>query len=260
MTWLPFFSTVVLRLLTCVTLAATWAVAGPAHAETPPPSDAELAATRCIAGLERFLPGDYFYCLASQSYGLHEFDDARRLYRKAARWGSKPAEFVLGIMALYGDHEPVDRPLALAWLSLAAERHTPRFERPYRELESALSPAERQAAAVDLARLGPRYRDAIAMPRAEQRYRDGMRALHEHRMAQTTCLEGMSDLSDLAGGSGDASPAMAQSLAAHCPSPAALEDAVNQVAGNVFEDWGGHVSIGPLEPMHAAGNTPARPH
>ena len=220
--------------------------AASAQIENQPPTDRMLAESRCVIGLERFLPGDYFFCLASQSYGRHEYRDARKFYLRAARWGSKPAEFVLGTMALYGDHQPVSRPLALAWYQLAAERHTERFEKTYLALRRSMSGSERWAAAAALERLGPAYRDAVAMPRAETRYRDGMHALHAEGFSDNICLEGTFQAS------GDASPATAAQIAGHCPTPVKLERSINEESVAVFEDWGGHVSIGPLQQVRNA--------
>lgn len=78
------------------------------------PTDAQLAGSRCVSGLEKFLPADYYYCLAAQTYGEHNDAQAQRFSHTAASWASKPAQYVLGVMALNGDHQPINRPLALA--------------------------------------------------------------------------------------------------------------------------------------------------
>ncbi len=80
------------------------------------PSDADLANTSCTSGEERFLPGDYYYCLGTQSYGAHRYQKAQKFFTTAASWASKPAQYVLGIMALNGDQQPVNRPLGLGML------------------------------------------------------------------------------------------------------------------------------------------------
>ncbi len=217
-------------------------------------SDAQLAKEKCVIGLEKYLPGDYYYCLASQSYGRHEYAYAVRFFRDAASWGSKPAAFVLGVMALNGDNQPMNRPLAFAWLTLAAERHTERFQQAYANLKAHLSASELQAADKLLAGMDA-YRDAFTMPRAEKRYARGMADLHSRSMASNICMDGTFDFADLAGGSADgeggANPGTASIMGGACPQPKQLEEKINAAAANVFEDWRGHVSVGPLQQASA---------
>jgi TPR repeat protein len=236
----------------CAVLAAVVLYSQHAAAETvaPVPTDSQLADVKCIIGMERYVPGDYFYCLASQTYGRQQFGNADRFFHEAASWGSKPAQFVLGVMALNGDHQPVNRPLAFAWLTLAAERGTERFQKLYQTVKQSLSAGELEESEklLDGMRM---YRDAVAMPRAERRYADGMASLHEKSMASNICMDGTLDFGALTGGSPDpdaagASPALASKMGGACPTPAQLEEKINDVAANVFEDWHGHVSVGPL--------------
>jgi hypothetical protein len=204
------------------------------------------------------VPADYYYCLASQRYGKQQFGYAIRFFHEAASWGSKPAAFVLGVMALNGDHQPVNRPLALAWLTLAAERGTERFQKPYHDLKQTLSADELKESEKLLDGMRE-YRDAVAMPRAERRYADGMASLHLASMVGTTCMQGMFDFGGLTGGTPDptqagAGPSTAFKMGAACPTPRQLEEKINAVAATVFEDWQGHVSVGPLQqipPSHS---------
>jgi len=121
-------STTLFTLLLC--LGASALNAQDAQSPTSPPSDDQLANAKCISGMEKFLPGEYFYCLAAQSYGEKKHRYADKFFKEAASWASKPAQYVLGVMALNGDQQAVNRPLALAWFALASERHTPRFQAP----------------------------------------------------------------------------------------------------------------------------------
>lgn len=98
--------------------------ASEASAANSAPSDADWDNAACATGEEQFLPGDYYSCLATQRYGLHHYVQARKFFTTAASWASKPAQYVLGIMALDGDHQPANRPLAAAWLALAQMRPT----------------------------------------------------------------------------------------------------------------------------------------
>jgi TPR repeat protein len=216
-----------------------------------PPSDSQLASAGCIIGEEKFLPADYFYCVASQSYGQHRYSYAQKFFRQAAAWGSKPAQYVLGVMALNGDQQPVDRSLALAWLSLAAERQRADYQQAYQQLYANTSAREHQAAETLLRSMRPIYADATAATRAETRYHDGMKLLARLGNNSTYCMEGMFDTAALAG-----SPPPGEApviVTPACPSVQAVAATVDKQAASVFDGWQGHVTVGPLQ-----SSTPAR--
>jgi len=221
--------------------------------DQPPPTDKQLADTRCIIGLEKFLPADYYYCLASQSYGEKNYGEAQKFFHTAASWASKPAQYVLGVMALNGDHQPVNRPLALAWLALAAERHTERFNQAYVELRAHLSPRERAESEKLLHDLQPTYADATAATRAEARYHDGMQMLRSKGIGSSYCMQGMFDAAQLAGSTIGPDQAMA------CPQTTTLAVQIDKKAADVFEDWRGHVTVEPLQPVQTKDGKPLPP-
>lgn len=220
-------------------------------ASLSPPSDSQLASAGCIIGEEKFLPADYFYCVASQSYGQHRYSYAQKFFRQAAAWGSKPAQYVLGVMALNGDQQPVDRPLALAWLSLAAERQRADYGQAYQQLYAATSADEHRAAEALLDRMRPIYADATAATRAEARYHDGMKLLARLGNNSAYCLEGMFDAAALAGGPPPGEAPVIVTPA--CPSVQAVAATVDKQAASLFDGWQGHVTVGPLQP-----STPTR--
>ncbi|MET0330707.1 MAG: hypothetical protein ABW154_04685 [Dyella sp.] len=227
-----------------------WAAAATGQeASSPPsstPSDGQLASARCIIGEEKFLPADYFYCLASQSYGQHRYSYAQKFFQQAAAWGSKPAQYVLGVMALNGDQQPVDRPLALAWLRLAAERQRADYQQAYQQLYAATSAREHQAAEALLRSMRPTYGDAVAAVRAESRYHDGMKQLTRMGNGSTYCMEGMFDTAALAGDTpgGGVPPSISPT---QCPSVQAVAATVDKQAASVFDGWQGHVTVGALQ-------------
>ncbi len=244
----------------CTALVMTWLLtvglvddARAQSPDTPPPTDKQLADTRCIIGLEKFLPADYYYCLASQSYGEKNYGEAQKFFHTAASWASKPAQYVLGVMALNGDHQPVNRPLALAWLALAAERHTERFNQAYVELREHLSPREREESEKLLRDLQPTYADATAATRAESRYHDGMQMLRSKGLGSNYCMEGMFDTAQLAGSTIGPDQAMA------CPQTTTLAVQIDKKAADVFEDWHGHVTVEPLQPVQVKNGKPLPP-
>lgn len=224
-----------------VALAANDATGAPAAASSAP-SDAELGNTACAIGEEQFLPGDYYYCLATQSYGLHHYAQARKFFTTAASWASKPAQYVLGIMALNGDHQAMNRPLALAWLALASERPQSSFAAAFATLDAALTPAEREAADKLLAGMRPVYGDAVAAARAEKRYAQGMARLERLSSGNGHyCMEGLTALGD---------PDTVDDPG-QCPPVSAVTKAIDQAASKVFDGWQGHVNVGPLQPVSA---------
>ncbi|MGE7139328.1 hypothetical protein ACQKIE_17005 [Luteibacter sp. NPDC031894] len=124
----------------------------------------------CATGLERLLPGDYYFCAAVRDYGQgHDGLAAERL-RDAAYWASKPAQYVLGLMYINGERGPVNRPLGIAWLALAAERHEPRFESAFTQAYLGSSAEERSQADAYWRDLRNQYADSVAGRRAHRRY------------------------------------------------------------------------------------------
>ncbi|SEP08708.1 hypothetical protein SAMN02800692_3570 [Luteibacter sp. UNC138MFCol5.1] len=124
----------------------------------------------CPGGLERFLPGDYYFCSAARSYWSGHEGLARESLKDAARWASKPAQYALGVMYFNGDHAQRNRPLGLAWLALAAERHDPSYEPAFISAFQQVTPEERAQANAYWQELKETYADAVAAPRAERRF------------------------------------------------------------------------------------------
>lgn len=233
---------------TAAWLITSLALTAPAMAGDPPaapapaastdavPSDADLAKTECVPSEEHVLPGDFYYCIAERAYGHGDVTQSQRLFKSAASWASKPAQYVLGVMALNGDHQPVDRPLALAWLALASERANSPFKTAYDTASQAVTPAERERARVLLKDMLPTYGDAVAAPRAERRYADGMA-----RIAKSATR-----------GDGISCWAADQNLGAdpnenaHCMASQKMVQSIDKAAVNVFDGWTGHVQVGDI--------------
>jgi hypothetical protein len=233
---------VALALAVAPPVFATTATVGPAQAQDSDdaPTDADLAGTNCAIGEERFVPADYYYCLGKQTYGNHHYASSQKFFTTAASWASKPAQYVLGIMALNGDHQPINRPLALAWLALASERPNSDYHEAYESLYKSASADERKASEQLLATMRPTYGDSKAAVRAEQRYADGMAVLT--RLSKNEgryCMEGTSTLSQ------------PNTDPSNCPTAQSVVKVVDTVAANVFEGWVGHVQVGPLQQVPA---------
>jgi TPR repeat protein len=149
-----------------------FAVAAVASEAVPPDPRDVIKSTvpGCATGLERLLPGQYYFCAAVRDYGQRRDRLALERLRDAAYWASKPAQYVLGLTYYNGDRGHANRPLGIAWLALAAERHEPRFESAFSRAYLASSPEERAQADVYWRDLRKQYADAVAGRRAHRRY------------------------------------------------------------------------------------------
>ncbi|WP_213949437.1 hypothetical protein [Luteibacter sp. dw_328] len=130
----------------------------------------------CPGGLERFFPGEYYFCAAANDFWSGHMGRARENLKDAARWASKPAQYALGVMYFNGDHADKNRPLGLAWLAIAAERHDPAYEPAFISAYRQATPEELAQADAYWKELKPVYADAVAAPRAGKQFD---RAYHE---------------------------------------------------------------------------------
>jgi hypothetical protein len=173
-------STLALALL----CAATGVVSAREAATASTDAKAELRKTvqACAQGLERLLPGDYYFCAAARDMGHGHNAASRERLRDAAHWASKPAQYALGLMYFNGDEGPANRPLGLAWLALADERHDPRFEGAFVQAYTQATRAERAQANEYWVSLKEDYSDQVAGERARRRYTNEMRNIEAASM------------------------------------------------------------------------------
>jgi hypothetical protein len=117
-------------------------------------------------------PGEYYFDLGAQAAKKGDYAHALAMYKVAASWAYKPAEYNLGLMYLSGQGSPVDLPQAMAWMALAAERNDPQYVRARQLVYAHLTP-EQFAKANEIWRdLLPTYGDDVALPRAKARWRE----------------------------------------------------------------------------------------
>ena len=136
------------------------------------PAHEKLYWNSCIVGLEYILPGDYYACEARYYFqNGHNLHGASEL-EEAAYWASKDAQYALGLMYFNGDMKgvPANRPLALAWLALAAERKDAQRQQAYAIARAKSSDAEIQASEALLKKMRLRYGDKVAGARAMRRF------------------------------------------------------------------------------------------
>lgn len=185
--------------LSCLAAGTVSAQADAALSDDAAKAELHQIAPSCPLGLERLLPGEYYFCAAAREMGNgHESLSHDRL-RDAAGWASKPAQYVLGLMYYHGDEGTPDRPLGIAWLALAAERHEPRFETAFATAYAKASPEEREKANAYWLKLRDKYSDRVAGRRAKARFQSEMHSLYA--MAEnggTIEITGMGPMNQLA--------------------------------------------------------------
>lgn len=210
----------------------------------------EVGRSYCATGLERFLPGSYYYCVARRELAKGNQARSTTALIDAAKWGSKQAQFLLGIGYFKGDNAPLDRARGLAWLGLAAERKDVVY---LAVLNSAMAQAsdEEKARADQLYRqlLGV-YGDAVAAVRAERRYRRERDTLMRgEAYGAEICIDGLNATRPPAARQDDPDQNF-------CPSRTPVWMVARQVddrAAELFQGWVGHVTVGDPQKASAPG-------
>ncbi|MFC4525114.1 sel1 repeat family protein [Dyella halodurans] len=119
-------------------------------------------------------PGEYFFHLGVQAATKQDFVHAMAMYKVAATWGYKPAQYNLGVMYLSGQGTAVDLPQAMAWMALAAERDEAQYVRARQLVYANLTPEQFAKANEIWRQLLPTYGDAVALPRAKARWHEAL--------------------------------------------------------------------------------------
>ncbi|WP_147281687.1 SEL1-like repeat protein [Dyella solisilvae] len=215
----------------------------PAAAE-PDRSLDEVARSYCPRGLERFLPGSYYYCVARRELAQGHAARSVAALEQAARWGSKQAQFLLGVGYTRGDSAPLDRARGLAWLALAAERGDVVYLGVLKSAMAQASDEDKAEAARWYGQLLPTYGDEMAATRAERRYRRERDALTRNEAyGAQVCIDGLnaSHLEAVQENGRDNN---------FCPSRQPVWLVARQVdvhAAELFQGWAGHVTVGELQ-------------
>ncbi|UPG93924.1 SEL1-like repeat protein [Luteibacter aegosomatissinici] len=175
-------------------LAGTAAAAqAPATASADPTGALKGVATYCPPVVETVLPGEYYFCAGSQAFARGDTQAAMRRMQDAARWASKPAQYVLGLMYLNGDNGVRDPAKGVAWLALSAERHDPVYEKAFLVEFSKLNVEQRKQANAYWRDLKKDYADNVAGRRAERRFNAGMKDMRDADFAgNDVFLDGIS--------------------------------------------------------------------
>ena len=144
----------------------------PFHDPTADQSDGESGAFNTPTSDGK--PGEYYFHLGVEATTKRDFVHAMAMYKIAASWAYKPAEYNLGVMYLSGQGTAVDLPQAMAWMALAAERNDAQYVRARELVYANLTPAQFAKANEIWRQLLPKYGDAAALPRAKARWHEAL--------------------------------------------------------------------------------------
>lgn len=213
----------------------------------------QLSEVPCPAGYEHTIPGIYYYCVGIRDIAKGNGDRARSMLETAASWGSKQAQFALGMSYYKGDTQPLDRGRGLAWLGLAAERKNPTYVAILKSALDEATPLERARGDALYKELLPKYGDARAGRRAQRRYRhERTRMLANAVYGATVCSAGAS--------AGQIASTNQASSVGRGPRPDIQCGAqpveffvhkMDRYADELLDGWEGHVTVGPLQQASA---------
>lgn len=137
----------------------------PVHAFAQEHADPSSDDTMLAAGFLDGHPDLLYRSQGLEAYGEREYVKAIERFRKAAHFGDKASQAIIGEMLWSGLGAERDRVMALVWMDVAAERGYPRFVNTRNVYWNALTPAERQRARNLADNLHDEYGDAATEPR-----------------------------------------------------------------------------------------------
>ncbi len=119
------------------------------------------------------VPGEYFFYKGVEAIKHDDLRHAVAMYKVAASWAYKPAEYNLGVIFAKGEGGvPVDLPQSYAWMVLAAERGDATYVAARDHVKSALSADQLKQSESLLVDMQKTYGDQIALARAKARWHD----------------------------------------------------------------------------------------
>lgn len=198
-----------------------------------PASSTEKAVYGCADGYERLLPGEYYACRARYHFERKHYTQMMDTLEEAAHWANKGAQYTLGLIYLNGDTPgvPANRPLAIAWLALAAERKDPTYLRMYSLVCLHSTPADIRAGAALFHKMSREYSDKVAGVLAVRRFNREMKPIED------------------AANSGGL-----MYLSGYSPFPQnglTMLVRLHDMADKYFDGMTGTVTVGPLQPKYS---------
>jgi hypothetical protein len=117
------------------------------------------------------VPGEYYFFKGVEAVRANDYTHAVAMYKVAASWAYKTAEYNLGVIFVKGEGGvPEDHVQGLAWLTLAAERNDAEYVQARDKVRTQLPPEEIAKADALVAELSKVYGDQVALPRAKARW------------------------------------------------------------------------------------------
>jgi TPR repeat protein len=117
-------------------------------------------------------PGVYYFELGANAFAHKDYAHAVSMYKVAASWAEKTAEYNLAVMYARGQGVAVDLPRAMAWSALAAERGDTRYAETREAIYASLSKEQFDQANAIWRELKKTYGDEVALRRAKARWAD----------------------------------------------------------------------------------------
>ncbi|MEM9301926.1 MAG: hypothetical protein AAGE01_07435 [Pseudomonadota bacterium] len=124
------------------------------------PEDAE-----CGNGVVDERPDRFFTCEALQSFSKGFDTHALELFKRASLWGSKQAQYRVGLMTMGGIGTDADAIEGAAWLLLANERNNREITDRLNQVMSSLEQDQRRIVENRAAELREKYGDFAALDR-----------------------------------------------------------------------------------------------
>jgi hypothetical protein len=115
-------------------------------------------------------PGQYFFYRAVDAMKHKQYKFAIDMYETSASWAYKPAQYNLAVMYANGEGVAIDKPRAMAWAALAAERGEKDYVDAREVIYADLSQDEFAKANEIWRDLKKTYADDIALERAKTRW------------------------------------------------------------------------------------------
>jgi hypothetical protein len=173
----PATTTQARRRLSCVAIVVLIAIlcARSAAAADPTSFDSDLTANKppqwnFTTPESDGRPGIYYFYRGVEAVDRKQFAFARDMYETSASWGYKPAQYNLAIMYAKGEGIAIDKPRAMAWAALAAERGDKDYVEAREVIYATLTKDEFAQANVVWRDLKPTYGDEHALRRAKARW------------------------------------------------------------------------------------------
>ena len=137
------------------------------------PHAQELYGTNNTSIRESATPGEYYFNSGVKAVKSNDYLHAVAMYKVAASWAYKPAEFNLGVIFAKGEGGvPVDLQQSYAWMVLAAERGDSQYVQARERLKAALGDDGVKQADVLLADMRKIYGDEVALVRAKRKWHE----------------------------------------------------------------------------------------